>query len=66
MPDWLKRMLRTLFQASTAGIVVAFCLAFGWLHGEVQAAAVLGVLTVVFTAIQNAVEDATGKSVLKE
>jgi hypothetical protein len=57
MPEWVKRVLRTLFQTSTAGVLVAFAVAFGWVNGEAQAAALFGVLTVVCTAGQNALEE---------
>lgn len=58
MPEWAKRALRTIVQAGNAGIVTAALVAFGWLNGEAQTAATLGVLTVLFAAAQNALEDA--------
>lgn len=58
MPDALRRALRTLFQAGTAGVVVACYQAFVHPLTAEQAAAALAGLTVVFTFGMNALEDA--------
>jgi hypothetical protein len=58
MPDWLKRICRTLFQASTAGVVTGALAAFGVVQGEVKVGALLALLTVVFSALQNGLEEA--------
>jgi hypothetical protein len=58
MPDSLRRALRTLFQAGTAGVIVACYQAFVHPLTPEQAAAALAGLTVVITFGQNALEDA--------
>lgn len=58
MPDPIKRILRTLFQASTAGVVTGALAAFGVVQGEVKVGALLALLTVVFSALQNGLEEA--------
>lgn len=65
MSDALKRTLRTVLQLVISGtLTVVVDAVAGGLAPE-TAAVVLAVWQVVVTLAQNAVEDATGKSVLK-
>lgn len=57
MSDSVKRFLRTLFQAGSGGIVTGALVGLHIITGE-QAAVVGPLLTLLFTALQNALEDA--------
>ena len=58
MPDPIKRILRTFFQASSAGVVTGALAAFGVVQGEAKVGALLALLTVAFSALQNGLENA--------
>ncbi len=57
MPDWLKRPLRTLFQASTAGVIVAVLEAFVLDFTPEQNLALMAGLSLLVSMGQNALED---------
>lgn len=58
MNDATKRALRTLFQVGTVTVIVQAAVAFDLPLNPPQQAALTAVLTVIFTFIQNMLENA--------
>ena len=65
MPDWLARILRTVLQLGAAGAFTAVITEGSKLVDPKYAPLILTVSALIVTACQNAIEQATGRSILK-